>query len=189
MTHIITGRLQQQDQVQQAIAQLVGLGFPRKHITSFYLNPPGQHDLYPIGGDRDESPGSQEASTGAVGGAATGGVIGAAVGMAGAPFTGGVSTVLGALVGAHIGSLFGSLSQMKEHGETEPEEENTVAVRHAGMIVAVLARNTAREDDAIIVLKNLGADQIERSEGSITEGSWEDFDPLTPPNLIEAIKV
>ncbi|MFZ6874105.1 hypothetical protein ACO0LF_18765 [Undibacterium sp. Di27W] len=184
MTHIIAGRLQQQDQVQQAIHQLMALGFAKNQISSFYLNPPGQHDMYPIGGDRDESPGAREAGSGAVGGATTGGVIGAAVGMIGAPVTGPVSTALGALVGAHVGSLIGSLSQMKEKGDTSDDAENAAAVRRSGMMVAVSVARPESEGTVIEILRNLGADQIELGEGNINNGDWHDFDPRTPPILV-----
>ncbi|MBI3728259.1 MAG: hypothetical protein HY254_07985 [Burkholderiales bacterium] len=187
MTHIIAGRLQQQEQVQQAIYQLMVLGFAPGQISSFYLNPPGQHDMYPVGGDRDESPGATKAGSGAVNGAAAGGAVGAAVGLIGAPVTGPVSTALGALVGAHVGALIGSLSQMKDKGEvTEDDAENAAAVRRSGMMVAVSVSKPESEQHVITVLKNLGADQIELSEGTISKGDWTDFDPRVPPNLIPA---
>ncbi len=88
MAHIIAGYLQQQEQVQEAINQLIGAGFAKKKISAFYVNPAGQHDLYPIGGDQDKSPGAQ------------------------------------------------------------------------------------------------GAEQIERAEGTISDGNWSDFNPLTPPVLV-----
>jgi len=187
MTHIIAGRLQQQEQVQQAIYQLMVLGFAPGQISSFYLNPPGQHDMYPVGGDRDDSPGATKAGSGAVNGAAAGGAVGAAVGLIGAPVTGPVSTALGALVGAHVGALIGSLSQMKDKGETTGDDaENAAAVRRSGMMVAVSVSKPESEPHVIAVLKNLGADQIELGEGTISKGDWTDFDPRVPPNLIPA---
>ena len=185
MTHIIAGRLQQQDQVQQAIYQLMVLGFAPGQISSFYLNPPGQHDMYPVGGDRDESPGATKAGSGALNGAAAGGAVGAAVGLIGAPVTGPVSTALGALVGAHVGALIGSLSQMKDKGETTDDDaENAASVRRSGMMVAVSVSKPESEQHVITVLKNLGADQIEMGEGTISKGDWTDFDPRVPPNFI-----
>lgn len=185
MTHIIAGRLQQQDQVQQAIHQLMVLGFAPGQISSFYLNPPGQHDMYPLGGDRDESPGATKAGNGAVSGAAAGGAVGAAVGLIGAPVTGPVSTALGALVGAHVGALIGSLSQMKDKGETTDDDaENAASVRRSGMMVAVSVNEPETEQHVIKLLKDLGADQIELGEGTISKGDWTDFDPRVPPNLI-----
>ncbi|MFZ6733691.1 hypothetical protein ACO0LG_17320 [Undibacterium sp. Ji42W] len=185
MTHIIAGRLQQQDQVQQAIHQLMVLGFAPGQISSFYLNPPGQHDMYPLGGDRDESPGATKAGNGAVSGAAAGGAVGAAVGLIGAPVTGPVSTALGALVGAHVGALIGSLSQMKDKGETTDDDaENAATVRRSGMMVAVSVNEPETEQRVIRLLTDLGADQIELGEGTISKGDWTDFDPRVPPNLI-----
>lgn len=64
MSTIIAGRLQLQEQVEEAIQQLRQAGFVPEKITSFYVNPPGQHAVYPIGGDRFNSPGSEEIEQG-----------------------------------------------------------------------------------------------------------------------------
>jgi hypothetical protein len=70
------------------MAELVRSGFPSDQATFFFVNPPGQHDLYPIGGDEDESPGTHYASTGAASGAVVGGTLGLAVGIASLPVLG-----------------------------------------------------------------------------------------------------
>ncbi|MFZ6655379.1 hypothetical protein [Undibacterium sp. TJN19] len=185
MTHIIAGRFQEQQQVQQAFSQLTAMGFAREEMTSFYLNPPGQHDSYPIGGDRDDSPGAKDAANGVTTGAATGGVVGAVIGSIGIPLTGPISTALGGLVGAHIGSLVGSLSQMKEKGDGNEDAENAHAVRKSGMIVAVSVKLPANEEAVAALLKGVGADHIEIGEGNIVAGHWDDFDPLKPPTFVK----
>ena len=38
--------------------------------------------------------------------------------------------------------------------------------------------------DAEKTLKQLGAEDIEQSEGTIINGDWQDFDPLQPPHLL-----
>ena len=86
----------EQDQAQQAIVELVRSGFPADQTTSFFVNPPGQHDRYPIGGDEDESPGTQDAPTGALSGAAVGGAVGVAVGLATLPILGPGAAIAGA---------------------------------------------------------------------------------------------
>ncbi|HEY8101942.1 MAG TPA: hypothetical protein VIF82_14450 [Burkholderiaceae bacterium] len=184
MTQIIAGHFQQQQQVQQAIDQLQNAGFTQDKICAFYLNPAGQHDLFPIGGDRDKSPGAKESGHTMARGAATGGVIGGAAGTAGVPIAGPVAPAVGAFVGAHVGSLIGSLSGMKESGEPESDDENTAVPRKAGMMVAVSTEQPGKEDDAVKILQSLGAEQIEKADGKIADGNWEDFDPLTPPHLI-----
>ncbi len=184
MGHIVAGRLQQQDQVQQAIDQLLDAGFAKSKISSFYVNPAGQHDLYAIGGDRDNSPGAKDAETGVVVGAAAGGVIGMAVGVAGIAIAGPAGPVIGTLVGAHVGSLVGSLSEMKERGEHEDGGENEMAQRKSGMVVAVSTPDANKEGIAISILKALGADQIEYADGTIVDGNWEDFNPLATPVLL-----
>src|SRR6478736_10552046 len=103
-TPIIAGRFQTQPEANHAIEELQRSGFEREHISTFYVNPPGQHDAYPIGGDRAHSPGAKETDKGV----ATGAVAGAAVGaVAGTPVFGPLGTALGSLVGAHVGGLVG----------------------------------------------------------------------------------
>jgi hypothetical protein len=34
------------------------------------------------------------------------------------------------------------------------------------------------------ILRESGADQIERADGNIAGGDWEDFDPLSVPHII-----
>jgi hypothetical protein len=184
MTQIIAGHFQHQQQVQQAINQLQNSGFPENKICTFYLNPAGQHDLYPIGGDRDKSPGAKESGETMARGAATGGVIGGVAGTAGTVVAGPVAPAIGAFLGAHIGSLVGSLSGMKEKGEQEQGNEETVILRKSGMMVAVSTEQSGNEDDAVEILRASGADLIERADGTIENGNWEDFDPLTTPRVI-----
>jgi hypothetical protein len=183
MTTIIAGRFEQQDQVEHAVAEMVRNGFSPEQISSFYVNPPGQHAQAAVGGDRDKSPGAKESTTGTAAGMATGGTVGAAVGAATAPVTGPLGAMTGAFVGAHIGSLVGTLNKMDDNGEKV--EENEVAVRHAGMVVAVSAPDPSNEKQAIEVLRSLGAEDIERTEGTIVDGDWKDFDPVSAPALVD----
>ena len=183
MTTIIAGRFEQQEQVQHAIEEMVRTGFSADQISSFYVNPPGQHNQTPIGGDRDESPGAKESTTGTAAGLATGGTVGAAIGAATAPVTGPIGAITGAFVGGHIGSLVGSLNKMSDNGEAV--EENKVPVRQAGMVVAVSVPEPNNEGQAIQVLRSLGAEDIERTEGTIVDGDWKDFDPVSAPALVE----
>lgn len=182
MARIIAGYLEQQDQVEETIDQLVGAGFAKEKISSFFNNPPGQHDLYPIGGDEDQSPGAKKSTEGVVAGMTTGGVIGAVIGAAATPLTGPLGAMTGAFVGAHIGSLAGSMASMKEQGEREEEDDaNTLPQRKSGMVVAVCVEDVTQENDVIHILQAQHAVQIERAEGTISDGNWIDFNPLTPP--------
>lgn len=79
-TPIIAGRLQQQSEADNTVEELRHAGFAHESISAFYVNPPGQHDAYPIGGDRLDSPGAKEAGKGIAAGAAAGAVVGAATG-------------------------------------------------------------------------------------------------------------
>jgi hypothetical protein len=102
--------------------------------------------------------------------------VGAALGAATIPVTGPLGPVLGGLVGAHVGSLY-SFSEMKEKGESGPPP------RQAGMMVAVAVEG-ADEQRAIELMRQQGAQQVERAEGIIEQGDWKDFDPLSAPQYI-----
>ncbi|HEY8608663.1 MAG TPA: hypothetical protein VIM12_16240 [Noviherbaspirillum sp.] len=185
MTTIIAGRFDEQSNAQGTIDELLRAGFAREQVSTFYCNPAGQHASYPIGGDADKSAGAKESDKGVAKGAAAG----AAVGLAAAPVLGPVGAITGGLVGAHIGGLVGGMSEMKDRGETGDHAEdldNAVGIRRAGMMVAVSvgAGDHEVEDRAINLLRSAGAADIERADGTISNGDWVDFDPVTPPTLV-----
>ncbi|MGI4936566.1 MAG: hypothetical protein ACRYF5_07445 [Janthinobacterium lividum] len=203
MSNIIAGRFQQQDQAQRAVEALVQAGFAATAISTFYVNPAGQHDAYPIGGDRNDSPGAKDTDAGLAAGVATGGAVGAAVGAAGAaigaataPVTGPLGAIAGGLVGAHIGALVGTLNKLEPDGHGE--NKNPVPVRSAGMLVAVQTNahdaphgdasgNLGMHDEerAIATLRAMGGTELERAQGVIVEGDWQDFDPVAAPDLLD----
>jgi hypothetical protein len=186
MTTIIAGSFQQQDKAQTAMAELARAGFPAAETTLFFVNPPGQHDRYPIGGDASESSGTHEAPNGTAAGAAVGGAVGAAVGIATLPVLGPAAAVAGAGIGAYTGSLYGALNKVGD--ATEPNADSTSRkaervepqTRKSGVLVAVCARAPEQQASAIRILRAHGAADIERVEGTITGGQWADFNPITP---------
>ena len=183
MSTIIAGHVQLQEDVERARRALVDAGFDADRVSGFYVSQPGQHDTTPIGGDHILSPGAKETPEGVVKGVATGGAVGVAIGAATAPLTGPLGPIVGGLVGGHVGSLF-SFSKMKEAGEPEEGGENTVPPRLTGMLVAVAFDDTGLESKAVDVLRQLGAQRIERAQGNIVDGDWADFDPSCRPDVI-----
>ncbi|HJV52957.1 MAG TPA: hypothetical protein VJ652_15930 [Noviherbaspirillum sp.] len=179
---IIAGRFQQQSEVEDTVDELLRAGFARENISAFYVNPAGQHDAYPIGGDRMQSPGAEESGKGVAAGAA----VGAAAGVAATPFLGPLGAVTGGLLGAHVGGLVGSMSQMQEKDDSGAplSAQDPQAQRQAGMLVAVAVADDAQEDQAIHVLRAAGAANLERAQGTIAGGDWNDFNPLDTPELI-----
>jgi hypothetical protein len=183
MSTIVAGHFQLQDEVDNARSELVGAGFAEDRISSFFVNQPGQHDMTPLGGDHLQSPGAKETPVGVLEGAAAGGAVGLVLGAVTTPVTGPVGPIVGGLVGAHVGSLF-SFSKMKEPGEQEEGGENVIEPRKPGMLVAVAVADPVEEVRALEVLRELGAHHIERAEGTIVDGDWVDFDPLSMPVII-----
>lgn len=180
MSKIIAGRFDQQAEVDSARAALQEAGVDAERIASFFVNPPGQHDRYPIGGDHDKSRGAQDSAGGLeAGGVVGGGTIGMAIGAVAMPLVGPAGLVAGALVGAHLGNLVGSLSQMDDDAG-----QASGGVRRAGMMIAVSVPDEASERHVIALLHALGARDIELGQGQILGGDWPEFDPLVLPQLV-----
>ena len=177
MQTIIAGRFEQQSDSEQAVRELTRSGFAQEHISSFYLNPPGRHDTFPIGGDVNESEGAEQAPKGIAAGSAAGGAVGAAIGATTLPVTGPLGAVAGAFVGAHIGNVAGSLGAMKDDGD----QSEAPPVRHWGMMVAVAVDDDEQASTAVNVLRTLGAADVERARGTIENGDWLDFNPVSTP--------
>jgi hypothetical protein len=183
MSIIIAGHFQTQDEADAATSALAQAGFTEERVSTFYLSQPGQHDMTPIGGDNQLSPGAKETPKGVLQGGATGGAIGVAIGAATIPLTGPVGPIVGGLVGAHVGSLF-SFTKMKEAGEGEEGGRAPLEQRKAGMLVAVAFDDAGDESRAVDAFRRLGAVQIERARGNIVDGDWADFDASLPPDII-----
>lgn len=179
MSMLIVGRYAQQDEAENAARKLETAGFSAAEMSVFYVNPQGQHGLFPLGGDEDESPGTEEAKPGAVRGAVGGVGAGALVGAATIPFLGPAGAAAGAAVGAYTGSLVGALKNM-EDGEADAEPaESDVEPRRAGVMLAVVVVTASERERAIEVLRE-HAEEVEEAEGTLRNGEWLDFDPRAP---------
>lgn len=186
---IVAGNFESNARATEAVEDLVHSGVAPDQVCVFFLNPPGQHAAYPVGGDRNESPGSRQSDTGALKGAAVGGAVGLGVGAAAAAGTAvlGPIAALAALgVGAYTGSLAGALSKSGKSAERDAGRTTKPEPRRAGMVVAIRISEQAPEARAMDVLQRYGARDIEHAQGLWRNGKWEDFDPLSTPQLITA---
>ena len=180
MAQIIAGGFENIVPADNAIERLMQSGVSREFICQYRVNPPGMHDQFPVGGDRDESPGAHKATPGAAVGAAVGAAAGLAAGAAIAPMMGPAGVVAGAAAGAYTASLVGGMSNTRN--EVQPEAEE---VRPAEALVAVNADAAGIAPEEIVrIREECGAWQVERAEGVWAEGEWKDFDPVTMPHLI-----
>jgi len=176
MATIIAGNFETEAQAEKAVYRLRELGVPAERVVSFFVNAPGQHAAFPIGGDHDESPGAEGADKGAAKGAAIGGAVGLAVGLAATPFVGPAAAVGGAGAGAYTGALVGALGTLGEHKHAAAAVE-----RPAGVMVAVNASDHIEQALAANVLRESDARQIEIADGTWQAGKWVDFDPVSEP--------
>lgn len=179
MSTLIVGRYDQQAEAEHAAQRLRDAGFPPGEMSLFYVTPQGQHGLFPVGGDEDESPGTEDAKPGAARGAVGGLGAGALVGAATIPVLGPAGPVFGAAVGAYTGSLVGALSNMEEDPREGDTPTDGLEPRRAGVMLAVVVVTSSERTRAIDILKAHAA-EVEEAEGTLRNGEWLDFDPRAP---------
>ena len=182
MAQIIAGGFENIVPADSAIARLMECGVSREFICQFRVNPPGMHDQFAVGGDRNESPGAHKATSGAAVGAAVGAAAGLAAGAAITPLMGPAGVVAGAATGAYAASLVGGMGNTEKDEEGQPQPED---MRPAEALVAVNADAAGIAPEEIVrIFEECGAWQVERAEGLWAEGEWKDFDPVTLPHLV-----
>jgi len=152
MATIIAAGLQLQSQAEDAVKQLISAGYAPEKVTSFYVNPPGQHALYPIGGDHYQSPGTTEKD--------------------------GKSTAFAEVAEAVIGVTHDKENAAPVNNTGNADR---TPLYRAGMLVAVEVSGQADQDKVAALFAQLGARDIEKAEGEIVEGEWLDFDPFSEP--------
>ena len=192
MATIIAGRVETQQLADDLMAQLQSRDITASDMQAFYVNPPGQHGTYPIGGDMEADPGTEEAGLGQASGIAAGAAAGLAAGaVAGAavPPLAPIIAVAMAGVGAHVGGMAGALAstrtphEEKEETETKTPDADAFDTRRGGMMLAVRV-DPANERKVIDVLRAAGVEDLERAQGDWQDAQWVDFDPLAPPHKI-----
>ncbi len=190
MAKIIAGVVETEEEADGVIAALEAQGFGKADVTTFYLNPPGQHATYPFGGDTHHDVGTKEAGKTAAAGAAVGGVTGLALGTAVAAATdsgmGVIAAIAGAGVGAYVGSLAGGLTGTEQGKPQEATTKEPIG-RNAGYMIAVRAEGDGADRKAIDTLRAHGVQDLEQASGVWLPGAqpaWTDFDPRRPPQSI-----
>lgn len=182
MAKIIAGRTDTLDKARDLARVLCEQGFAHDDVETFFVNPAGQHDAFPVGGDEDADAGAERSHAGALTGA---GIGAAAVGAAAAaiPGVGPALAITAAAVGAYTGSLAGALAQTDDKPQAEAAEPPPV--RGAGARVAVRVQDEDAQARALRILRDHGAREIEHAEGEWRDGRWADFDPLQPPRFVD----
>lgn len=180
MSRIICGMFDRSVDADAALDEFKLEGFQRSEVDAFYVSPPGQHAMTPVGGDAPKaSEGSRLAGLGAGAGAAIGAVVGAALGWLASTELGMVVIPLGAGLGAYIGSFAGTMAKVRAGRYDAASVEHPVEPRGGRMIAINVDRgNTERK--AIEILRRHGARDVRRAEGRWADGSWRDFDPRAP---------
>ena len=178
MSRIIAGRFDATVDADAAIEALHREGFNGDEIDSFYVAPAGQNAMAPMGGDSPASAGSRFAGFGAIAGAILGGLLGMLVGLAVDSRYGAVAVLFAAGLGAYLGSFLGAMRKVRGGRKAEASVEHPVEPK-AGRLIAVNVDRPGMEPRALNVLREAGARDVGRADGTWRNG-WKDFDPRVP---------
>jgi hypothetical protein len=178
MARIIAGRFDATLDADAAVERLKREGFERDELDCFYVSPPGQHDLTPVGGDVHSSAGSRFAWVGAVLGALVGGALGLLIAWLVADNYRTAALLFGAALGAYVGSFLGTMNRVRGGRRSEASIQHPVEPK-GGRMIAVKADRPGADQRAVKVLRELGARDVGRAEGD-WRGGWKDFDPRAP---------
>jgi hypothetical protein len=180
MSRIICGMFDRSIDADAALEAFKRDGFQRSEVDAFYVSPPGQHAMTPLGGDAPHSSeGSKQAGPAAAIGAVVGAVVGAGAGMIASGDLGLVIVPLGAGLGAYVGSFAGAMSRVRGGRRASASREHPVEPR-GGRMIAVCVDRAGTEKRAIDILRSHNARDVRRAEGQWADGSWRDFDPRAP---------
>jgi hypothetical protein len=188
MPNIIAARFETQAEADAALKAVSAAGIRAQDATCFYVNPPGQHAIYPIGGDAHHDEGTKHSGTAAAAAAAIGSVTGLAIGTAtgaalGEPGFTAAGAIAGAGIGGYVGSLAGGLTGSRAGRPGHATTEEPVGHR-SGVMVAVHIDGSVPIDEVVRVLHAQGALEVESAQGDWRKGTWVDFDPRRTPDRI-----
>jgi len=176
MSRIVAGRFDRSIDADAALAALKREGFSRSEVDAFYVSPPGQNAMTPLGGDAPHSSeGSRKAGVGAAIGAAIGLAVGLIIGSLIGAHAVALASGLGALVGAFAGAMVTVRGGRKSMASVEHPVEGP-----GGRMIAVCVERSGTEPLAVNILRSFNAREVGRAEGVWRDGSWRDFDPRQP---------
>ena len=212
MARIIAAHVDNDTRAETLRQSLQSLGVAPSDIQKFYTPPAGQHATYHIGGDVGTDEGARSAAPKQRMGLVVGAVVGALIGLVVArayvgwsplawQLTYALAMLLGAGIGAHLGGLMGTMRGLSKAGKAVtgqatidrttprgPEQgprRESAPVRRGGLMLAICVRDATRENSVVEALRRAGAQDIEWAEGRWEGGGWSDFDPVSPPRLID----
>ena len=178
MSRIVAGRFDRTLDADAALERLKRDGFSRQEVDAFYVSPPGQNAMTPVGGDAPHSSeGSRKAGRGAAVGIAIGAAVGLVVGLI--IHQGGPGLWLAIGLGALIGAFAGAMMSVRAGTRSLASVEHPVEGR-GGRMIAICVDRAGCEPTAVNILRSYNAREVGRAEGVWRDGAWRDFDPRQP---------
>lgn len=187
MSLIVAARFDTFDAAQAAARVLFDKGYTPEDVSIFFVNYPGGHARYPVGGDQRNDPSAENSPAGAWAGAILIGLVGLVFGLIALYGFGatGLVVVIATGIGAYIGSLCGALLATRARPAQRHRGEAT-QIRYAGVLAAVHV-TAQTEAMAAQTLRAMGGVDVEQAHGRWENGNWVDFDPVNSPVLSDKV--
>jgi hypothetical protein len=189
MSLIVAARFDTFEAAEHAARSLFDHQFQEEDVNIFFVNPPGQHDRHPLGGDHDADVGVASSHKGAGAIAALFAAIGFVIGLALAElfhinwvwFV----ALVGGMVGAYGGTLLGAMQRARKTPSMRAPGVQQRS-RSAGVLLSVHV-DAQTETLAATTLRDAGGQDVEKASGRWQQGRWSDFDALKPPVLSDRV--
>lgn len=201
MAKTIVGSFDSFEEAQDVLRDLQQRGYSRDDISVIANNASGQYnDQYGEEGQlpRDAPGTMSDTGAGSATGAAAGGVLGGAaglvVGLMGLAIPGigpiiAAGPIAAALAGAGVGAVAGGLiGGLTGAGVSEDDAHYYAeSVRRGGALVTVRAED-ARADEAVSIMRDHGAVDVERRAEQWKQQGWTRHDPSATPYSVDQLE-
>ncbi len=163
MACILSGQFDDFEAARAVVDELLTLGMADEDIETYALNAPGQHALFPIGGDEDADRSARGGENGAVKGAALGGAAGRWARRRSPSWAD--CRRRGTCRGAYTGAFAGASRRWARAAAH--------SARPAGVRVVAHVPTRQHRDCVLSTFRRHRARSIEEAEGTWHDGSWD----------------
>ncbi|MGB7480669.1 MAG: hypothetical protein WA924_10090 [Burkholderiaceae bacterium] len=179
MSLIVAGRFPTFERADRVAQRLYSHQIRKEDVSVFFVTPPGQHAQYPIGGDHYADAAAATSGKGARWGVVAGAVVGLIAGLLAywAGWRYWLVPLVGAALGAYVGSFSGALGKLEPRSQ---DGDQPRPLRESGVMLATHVPDTS-VDLVTQLMREGGAQGVERADGTWKDGQWTDFDPTALP--------
>jgi hypothetical protein len=194
--HTVVGTFHNSSEAQNAVRDLMAIGFTNDHISLIFSDPEGRYKEHIAGTDVIEThPTGTAAATGTVLGGVEGGLIGLALGLGAFAIPGvgpiiGMGPILAGLIGAGVGAATGGITgALVERGISDVDADYYAEAVRRGYTLVVVDTPEGREDEVMDIMENYDVVDIDERAGHWRTEGWTGYEVEAKPYTSDQVKV